>query len=263
VASPPDDLVAAARVAWPGIAVPEAELVDFVVRRLGPAGLEPELRERAVELVLACACARGDSSAVAAFERSFFDEVDWAARRARASTAVAADARQDLARSLFTGAAPAIATFNGRGDLRSWFRVAATRAVLRLASRHKREVLVDHDRLLDNLCPPTDPEIGHLRDRLRGPVRDAFAKAIALLSDRHRALLQRQLDGATIDDLAAEHGVHRATCARWLAVARAAVREATARELAAGLGADTAEAESLLRLVSSRLDVSLARLLRG
>jgi RNA polymerase sigma-70 factor (ECF subfamily) len=200
---------------------------------------------------------------VARFQATFFGEIDVAARRARASAAIAADARQNLARSLFTGSAPAIATFRGRGDLRGWMRVAAMREVLLLAKRSKRDLLVEDERFLDALCPADDPEVGYLRNMFRKEITGAFARAVAGISEEHRGLLRRQLDGVTIDELAAELGVHRATAARRLAAARQAVLDLTRRELAASLGAVSADAESLLRLVSGRLDVSLDRLLGG
>src|SRR5215470_7813622 len=257
------EIVAAARAAWPGVQVPDAAFQAFAAERLGDAGVGTASRDRLVELYLTCACARGDAAAVAAFERTFFIEVDEAARRARTGTAVAADARQNLARSLFVGASPQVATFRGRGDLRGWMRVAAMREVLRLAKRQKKDVLVDDDRFLDALCPPSDPELGHLRGEYRDELCAAFARAVASLSERQRELLRRQLDGVTIDELAAESRVHRATAARWLAEARGAVRERTRRELASALGARSMEAESIIRLVASRLDVSLDRLLGG
>jgi RNA polymerase sigma-70 factor (ECF subfamily) len=258
-AIPVDDLGARARAAWPGVEVPDGDFAAFVGERLG-ASPDPD---RAVELYLTLACSRGDAAAVRLFEKTFFGVVDEAARRARAAPAVAADARQNLARSMFTGDAPAIATFRGRGDLRGWMRVAAMREVLRLVRQGKRDVLLDDDRFLDALCPPADPELGHLRKMFRGEITEALRRAIASLSADHRALLRRQLEGVTIDELAAEHKVHRATAARWLAEARRAVRDGTRRELAKSLGAVSADADSILRQVSVRLDVSLDRLLGG
>jgi RNA polymerase sigma-70 factor (ECF subfamily) len=256
-----DELMAAARSAWPGVELDGQVYAAFIDERLGDTAATPSGRERAVELYLTCACARGDASAVATFERAFFREIDEAARRARAGEAIAADARQELARYLFTGDRPAVATFRGRGDLRGWMRVTAMHQVLKLLKRQQREVLVDDERFLDAMCPPQDPELGHLRAHFRGPLIAAFHRAISSLTDEQRALLRQQLDGITIDELAAQRGVHRATAARWLAEARRAVRDATRRELAAQLGAGTAEADSIIRLASSRLDVSLDRLL--
>jgi RNA polymerase sigma-70 factor (ECF subfamily) len=256
-----EELVAAARTMWPGVELDPEIYAAFVGERLGDSASAPGSRERALELYLTCACAAGDAAAIALFERSLFPEVDAAARRARADAAIAGDARQELARSLFTGDRPGVATFRGRGDLRGWMRVTAMHQVLKLMKQRRREVLVDDERFLDALCPPEDPELGHLRGQFRGPLIAAFHRAVASLSDEHRALLRLQLDGITIDQLAAQRGIHRATAARWLAEARRAVRDATGRELAALLGAGTAEAESIIRLASSRLDVSLDRLL--
>ncbi len=254
-----DGLLTLARAAWPGVDLPPAIFATFVAERLG-ADPDPD---RAVELFLTCACARGDQAAIGHFERTFLPEVAEAARRARASEAIGADARQNLARSLFTGDSPAIATFRGRGDLRGWMRVAATREVLRLLKQSKRDVLIDDDRFLDALCPASDPELGHLRTMFRTELTDAFGRAVASLTDKQRGFLRRQLEGVTIDELAAEHNVHRATAARWLAEARGAVRERTRKELAKSLGAVSADADSIIRLVSDKLDVSLNRLLGG
>ena len=254
-----NDILEQAHAAWPGVEVPVDVFAAFLRERLGD---DPD-PARAVELYLTCACARGDETAVAAFERVYFIEVDEAARRARAGESVGADARQNLARSLFTGPTPSVATFRGRGDLRGWMRVAAMREVLRLHKQAKRDVLIDDERFLDALCPPADPELGHVRTMFRLQLTQAFATAVAALTDKQRTLLKQQLDGVTIDELAAEHKVHRATAARWMADARTAVREHTKRELARTIGAVSEEADSIIRMVSSRLDVSLNRLLGG
>jgi len=257
--TPIDELVHAARGAWPGVEVARDVFAAWLEARMGNEG-HPE---RAVELYLTCACARGDATAVARFQQAFFGEIDSAARRARAGATVAADARQNLARSLFTGAAPAIATFRGRGDLRGWMRVAAMREVLRLAKSAKRDVLVEDERLLDAVCPASDPEVGYLREHFRDEITGAFARAVAGISEEHRGLLRRQLEGVTVDELAAELGIHRGTASRRLAAARQAVLERTRRELGATLGAVSADVESMIRLVGGRLDVSLGRLLGG
>jgi RNA polymerase sigma-70 factor (ECF subfamily) len=257
--APPDvsaEVLGAARAAWPGVELALEDFARWVAERPGDG--RPE---RMAELYLTCACARGDTAAVAHFERAYFDVVDEAARRARADAAIGADARQNLLRSLFTGESPSIATFRGRGDLRGWMRVAATREVLRLLKRSKRDVLVDDERFLDAVCPPNDPELGYLRNMFRSEITAAFTRAVAGLTEEQRGLLRRQLGGVTIDELAAELGVHRATAARKLAAAREAVRDRTRRELAEGLGGLSADADSLIRLVSGRLDVSFDRLL--
>ena len=255
-------LIAAARTAWPKLEVPTDEFVSFLVDRL-PAGSVGE-DARAPDLYLACACRRGDPRAIAAFQETYFGEIDAAARRAGAGQAIGGDARQNLARILFTGASPAVGGYAGRGDLRGWIRVIAMREVLRLLARERRELPVASDSLLDALSPGSDPELAFLKEQHRQDFAEAFREAIFALSEHERTMFQRQvLDGWTLDDFAAHHGVHRATASRWLKAARATVLEETRARLKIRWGATTVEVDSAIGLLSSRFDVSVERVIRG
>jgi len=75
-------------------------------------------------------------------------------------------------------------------------------------------------------------------------------------------LRQHTLDGQSIDRLAALHGVHRATAARWIDAARGTVLAGTQRELIQRLGLNTSELASVIRLIQSQLELSLLRALR-
>jgi len=75
-------------------------------------------------------------------------------------------------------------------------------------------------------------------------------------------LHQHALDGLSIDKLAAFYRVHRATTARWLDAARQAVLDGTRRELVSRLQLSVNELDSIMRMIGSRLDVSLPELLR-
>lgn len=251
-------VIAAGRAAWPTIAVPDDALVAYLAERVTGQELA---QARAPELYLACACLRGDPAAVTVFQDQYFTEIDVAARRARADPAVAADARQNLARSMFTGGAPAIATYRGRGDLRGWMRISAMREVLRLVKRARREVLVDVDTFVETLSPVSDPELAFLKEHYRQGFADAVREAIGELSDRERALLQQQLAGLTVDDLAAHYEVHRSTAGRWMMAARTSVLEITRKRLMQRWGASSGEIDSVIRLLSSRLELSLERVL--
>jgi RNA polymerase sigma-70 factor (ECF subfamily) len=86
--------------------------------------------------------------------------------------------------------------------------------------------------------------------------------ALARLDARSRALLRYQLiDGWSIDQVGKLYGVHRATAARWLADARQVLGDAIRSELATRLQISTHEVDSIVRLVQSRVDMSLDRLL--
>ena len=260
-----DAMLREARSAWPALDVPADAFVAHVAARL-PSGAIAALAAgpRVADLFLACACARGDAGAVEAFQQCYFGEINLAGRRARCGDDLVAEARQNVARVLFTGAPPAIAGYSGRGDLRGWIRITAIREVVRLIDSARREVALGDDEIFDELSPAHDPELGFLKDRYRADFADAFRAAVAALSERERRLLRHQLaDGWGIDDVAAHHGVHRSTAARWLAAARQTLLDHTRERLKARWGATTLEVDSVVRLLTSRLDVSFERVLAG
>ena len=97
-------------------------------------------------------------------------------------------------------------------------------------------------------------------DQLKKAIREAFAA----LEVRQRNLLRQHiLDELTIDDLARLYRVHRATCARWLADARADLGKQTRKRLIATLGTHTDELESVLRFLDSDIELSISRILQS
>jgi RNA polymerase sigma-70 factor, ECF subfamily len=260
--------VAAAHAAWPDIAVGDAAFVAHLARRFPEDGGEAELRSvRAADVYLALACAGGDQAAIAALEAAYFGEVDASAARTRAGHALATEVKQIVRRILFVaeGDRPAAAgEFSGRGDLRGWIRVTATRELIRLLNRDKREVkLGGDDTLLDLLSPAQDPELAYIRDLYRTECAAAFRVALEAIPARDKSLLRYQLiDGLSIDEIGALNGVHRATAARWIARIRDDLLARTRAEVQTRLGIASGEVDSILKLVHSRIDVSFERVLK-
>ena len=86
--------------------------------------------------------------------------------------------------------------------------------------------------------------------------------ALAALPDQPRALLRYSVvDGWTVERIGALYGVHRTTAARRVAAAREELGSAIRAELAARLAISVGDVDSIVRLVQSRIDVSLERLL--
>jgi RNA polymerase sigma-70 factor, ECF subfamily len=230
--------------------------------------LDPEATLKAVhaaDLYLACACAAGESRAITALERTYFGEVEAAANRMRAGAAVADEARQVLRQEILVPRAdgpPGIAAFSGRGDLRSWIRVTAVRHLLRVLRSGRKHEEFEDDALYNVLSPAEDPELEHLKRRYREEFVTAFRDAIRALTGKQRNLLRYQaIEGLSIDQVGALYGVHRATAARWIAKARDVLLSQTRRSLMKRLGLGRSEVDSIMRLVQSRLDVSLDRFL--
>jgi RNA polymerase sigma-70 factor (ECF subfamily) len=256
---------AAGRAAYPTIDVSAERFAADLLRRLGDGASDEQVAKlRADHLYLAIACAGGDQAAIARFDADFLDEVDACAARVRARPDQAAEVRSHLRRILFVsepGRPAATLGYTGKGDLRSYVRVIATRELLRVVGKGRREIGVDQE-VLDLLSPLSDPELAYLRDRYRTDVDAAMRAALVAIDEQSRAVLRYSLvDGWSIDRIGALYGVHRATAARWIHAARdelgAAIRAAVAERLQISVG----EVDSIVRLVQSRLDVSMARLL--
>jgi RNA polymerase sigma-70 factor, ECF subfamily len=256
----------AARAAWPGVDVGEDEFAAYVAERMDSAkaaGKHAGLRTS--DLYLACACARGNGAALGAFERAFFQEIPRAMKRTRATLPPADELAQVVRHKLFVadiGARPKIAEYGGRGDLRSWFRVLLSRMILNLAMRPSPELPFE-DELLACLLGGGATDLEGAKESYRGAFREAFPKAFAELTDRERSLLRYAFgEGLTVEAIGALYGVHKTTAARWVVRAHEALLDAVRLAVIARLGIDEGEYASVLRMVHSRLELSLERYLK-
>jgi RNA polymerase sigma-70 factor, ECF subfamily len=258
--------VASAIAAWPKLSLGEGPLIHAIAHRI-TADLSAAHAIAAMQtddLYLACGCAAGDPAAFAGFEQHCGAMIDRAIASSGASPAERADlgqiVRQRLLVASANGRPPRITGYSARGSLRAWVRVVATREVARMLARAQREVAAE-DRELAGLISGDDPEISYLKRLYREEFRRSFHSAMDALEARERLLLRQcMLDGLSIDQLAALHGVHRATVARWVQAARDAVVAGTQRDLTRRLRLSRTELVSMIRLIRSQLDVSLSRL---
>ena len=265
-----DAAVAAARAEWPGLALDPGTFRAHLAAALpeGTAAADLAAAVCVPDLYLARACALGVAGAVAAFEQRAMPAVD--AALARLGGAELTDEVKQVVREiLFVGAGssgPAIADFGGRGNLRAWVRVIATREALRLLRRDRGRVGVQDEDLYAVLAPTddADPQLAYLKERYRAEFRKVFLRAVADLPRRERlALRLHVLDGLSIDEIAPIYRVHRSTAARWLTRARELLLRATRDGLMRELGLAAPDVDSVLRLIQSNLDVSLSGALRS
>jgi RNA polymerase sigma-70 factor (ECF subfamily) len=256
------------RRAWPGIDLPLPVFAEHLAgnagSREGDAGeADPPPPEgtHAADLYLASACAARVRGAVDAFEHAHIRSVDRYLARMQPSAAFVDEVRQVVREKLFVGkdgAPPKIAEYAGQGALAGWVRVVAIRAALDL---NKRDAAAEEPaRTLDE--PVTgDPEIDYVKQRYRQAFNDALRDAVAALPREQRELLRVHfIEGRTLEELAAEAGVHRATIARRLAAAREAAAGEALRLLRARLDVSEAELASLAGILRSQLHLSLAAL---
>jgi RNA polymerase sigma-70 factor (ECF subfamily) len=218
------------------------------------------------DLVLACACATGESAALLAFDRHFLHDIDLAYARATDLGIPRDEFRQRVRERLFV-AAPGrdvrITGYAGRGPLRSWVRVTATRVMLDQARRATPPDRPAGDAsLFERVNDRIDPELEYMRHAYGAAVPDAMQAGFASLSPRQRNLLrQRYLYGMSTERIATAYGVHRATTFRWLEEARAALLLGMRSALGQRLEVADPELDSVLEMLASRIDVSVRRLL--
>jgi RNA polymerase sigma-70 factor (ECF subfamily) len=174
--------------------------------------------------------------------------------------------RQAMRDRLFVardGAPPRIASYEGRGDLRAWVRMATTRYLVDVirADSVRPDRPGGDDGLADVATAGDDPELAFLKQKYRAEFRAAFADAMASLGARDRNILRhRYLDGLEVNELATIYGLHRVSMSRTLSRIRDDLLAAIRRELLRRLG--SSELDSIMALVASQLELSLSRLLR-
>src|SRR5262249_55565851 len=141
-----------------------------------------------------------------------------------------AEVKQELRYRMLVGdgGRAEIVDFAGRGDLRGWVRVMATRQALRRQGRARREQATEDDELWQHLVAAEPRIFDHAKERYRREFKRAFETALRALPHREKTLLrQHYLDGATLDELALLYRVHRATVTRILGRAREMVLAST------------------------------------
>jgi RNA polymerase sigma-70 factor len=149
--------------------------------------------------------------------------------------------------------AAAITSYGGRGPLRRWFRMVATRTLLNLLTRGVAETPASDDFLADMLGGEGDPELEYIKHGYRREFERAFKACLASLDEEAQMLLRAAFrDGLTVDALAAIHTARtappwRAGCAR----------------LMADLGMNESELDSMFNLILRRMEVTLNERVRS
>lgn len=245
------------KVEGPAFAERLAELASASEAEHGAVGVE-----RAGDLYLAFACMRRERWAVEYALKTLLPIAVTAARSIDREGRFDDDVREQLSERLLVGRAdraPKLAEYSGRGPLENWVRVVAIRTALALLPQRAPAESLEAAELLKG----ADVELDFLKEKYRREFKLAFEAATARLPAESLNLLRMHvIDQLSIDQLAALSGVHRSTAARQLTRAREALCELTRTELVARLGVRGRELDSLMRLVRSNVDLSIARLLR-
>jgi len=169
---------------------------------------------------LAQRCGAGDREAIAELERRIL-ELDAVIVGLVHDRGLADDVKQTLREKLLVGDSPRILQYAGRGDLRAWLRVAATREALTLLRRSHKAGLGSPEEVENLAAPITDPALSHLRRRHGQDFKNAFRDAAARLDTRERLMLRHYyIEKLTIDEIGDRYKIHRVTAMRRVERAR-------------------------------------------
>lgn len=254
--------VEAARAANPDLLLDPRRFVSYVAARVAPDQdpIEALRTLRLDQLYLACGCAEGHPAALATLERDHFHHVDAALGQLRLDAHLRDELKQRLRVRLLTPAdrtSAQILQYRGRGDIGRWLRAVAVRAGIDELRSHAREVPVPDEALADRALPDDHPELAHMKRRYRADFRAALRLALAELDVQARNDLRLYyLEGLKLEELAALHRVAPSTVSRRIARARQAVLEQTRRVMREQLGLSDSDLDSILGLISSRLEMS-------
>lgn len=256
VAMLPAELRAELSRLWPELPPPDEVFDAWLQQRAGGSIEIAELH--AADLFVVHHALRGHARAVAAI-RGHLAQLRPVLRRTGAAASLIDELIDELPFELLeprAGAQPRLAAYAGRGPLAGWLRVVAVRT---LVDRRRRGGVQLDDGVLEELAAAElGPELTMLRLRYRDELAAAVIAAVAALEPRQRLLLrQHYLDGLGIDQLAALHGIHRATAARRLAALREELAVAVRGRLVAKLGIGDGTLDSIVRLVGSELELGL------
>ena len=262
-------LISAAQVAWPEVAVGADEFLASLAERMRTdCSLREALAElHASDLYLVVGCIQRDPRALALFEQTYGAEVELAARRMPRIHDLD-DLNQIVLEKLIVGvkgAPPSMQRYAARGALRHWLRVVIARTLIDLARETDQAEVALRD---DEQEPAAIPAVGvgleieYLRNKYAPEFKAAFEPAVAALSPRQRNLLRfHLLHRLTIDDIGALYRVHRATAARWIESARNELLLETKQRMMERLRSSPSEVDGILGVIRSQLDVSIQRIL--
>lgn len=244
---------------------------------LAPLGLEaaeldgllaraPDGETTAGEWCLAQLCLERHPGAVELLRARYWSVVD----KSLQARKLAGDAVEELSAQLFeavvfgrAGVPAKLAQYDGRGALAGWLGAAATRFAIDAHRRDGRHVSVD-DEVGELVHGGTGAELELLKRRFTESFRSAFREALAALEPKERLLLkQRYVDGVPVATLAQLHQAHRASISRWLSEAHEHLLGGLKDRLQQSLGIPRDEANEVLALIHSRLDLSLGVLMKG
>jgi len=258
--------LARGRAAFPNLHVDDEIFGRHLARAVSWIADAAPLSTLVVEdLYLACACLNGVDGAVNTLVNSYGDVIRRTVERT-ARTCDCDEITQAVISDLIVGsltADPEIGSYAGRAPLARWLDVVARRATLRwLRAERKTTGVAELVAAEPALGGATPLEIALFRQRYGPDFQRALTDVLGQAPESDRAILRLYLvNDVSVERIGKMLGVSQSTASRWLAKAREDVLAKLKSVLKDRLKISSGEIESLGRLLTSRLDWSIAETL--
>jgi RNA polymerase sigma-70 factor (ECF subfamily) len=219
-----------------------------------------DLKARAPDLLLACACAQGDPWALDHFQAEYLSLAPSFVRGLKLDASALDEVTQRARVKLLAGNPPGIAGYRGRAPLRGWVRVSVARIALDLVAFSNRW---EEASLAETVAALEDtPELAAMRHLSRERLQRALDAALQRLAPRKRTILRLYgVDNVNVDGIGVIYGVHRATVARWLVAIRSEIFQSLKADLGLTRPASSSEVRSLVELLRDQIHLSATQLL--
>jgi len=244
---------------WPEGDFDRDEFENYAIDR-APTARSEFASWHPVDLALCAAVVARHPEAMRIFEREFIAPLVRPLARFR-SDALSEEALQTVRQKLLVDGSARIESYTGKGPLSKWVEVVAVRTAVSLR-RKDREVPVGEDVLMHLVDRSgIDPALAHLKQTYRAQFDRAWRAALRALEPRDRTVLRLKVqDGLPAARIAALHGVHETTAARWLRDIRETLRATVRADLTAQLAVTDSELDSIFRLIHSQIDATLGEI---
>jgi RNA polymerase sigma-70 factor (ECF subfamily) len=257
-----EEAFAVGRAAWPTLTADAASFERYVAE----LGFKCDgSAARVADLYLVHACLQEIPGAIEAFEATYRQTIECAARCVEAPPSFVDEVKQRLREVLFVskdGSQPRISQYSGHGPLAGWIATTTRRIAFRLARTDAARKFVGEEALASEFCKGGDPDLVFLKAQYKVAFDEAIVRALRKLPRRERLILRLNLvQGVSLDRIAKMHNVSQPTVSRWLQRARVQILKTIRDVIRDELHIQDHEFDSVLYLVRSQIDVSFSRLL--
>lgn len=156
-----------------------------------------------------------------------------------------------------------LATYDGRGKLKSWLWTATKLELLQATRGMGQAPTEDLDALVHLAGSERSPEAHARSKKDTRMVADALQRALEQLDPKARTLLRmRFVDGVSTEALGKMFDVHRTTAQRWIEAAQATIMAGMRAQLEARARLSPDEVDALVGEVAQSISLRLSQVLR-